>query len=708
MTGMSQIDALRLAGFEHQLDLDLDHLATLAPVSDRRVYTYLFSYPHLIDHVSGFQRLTMTELIAANAMVYGLMPTAMNFRQGDPEALVGPLNALRDSGQRLNSAQFATLRSVLNNSVSGTSKLLHVLRPDIYPIWDSRINRFLHGDDRNSNSLEKYRDYLADFDRVAAGPDFEPLRASLERKLGYGVTAARAFEMIMYLADLFGLDHLAPPAQPPVVVPAPQPRDRPEVPKFKRDAYTFISNLGPVTLDPDIPDTLRRDGYLLSEHYTSSATLKLAALARARRNLLISDNGNWTRMSAIARQFNDAGAALLGRAENEVAGGGLTDQTREDRRALIAEVAQACERAQDALDLSAVIDTQLQMQPDYMIGLEDFTVPVLMMIGLMQPVFEPDAAEIMSFQDATRRLFARQMAGEFGFKQALHSTAMFLVLHSFDYASAKIAAQSARLTQKDGLAISYGAPMASRRWISQIKIEDVVEDLGETLPESYLAAHALTLGVVNGHPDDVPIHILGVGTPILVMMIGFLLKHSRAVSIDSSAPMLDAFDGRIYGTKQAFLKMRMYRLAAISLVADTPYTSNTPFFAAFSARHPSDWAGLRNTLGVMATSDPREIEQILESDQALVRAHIPFFTRLTSSADPFFWDLRVSRAGHNYWVLRKIVDHIRRRRDDWPALRAWTEQEIARYVAVGHPKWARAVEASFELTVKHKLLDGLG
>jgi len=171
--------------------------------------------------------------------------------------------------------------------------------------------------------------------------------------------------------------------------------------------------------------------------------------------------------------------------------------------------------------------------------------------------------------------------------------------------------------------------------------------------------------------------------------------------------MLDAFDGRIYGTRSAFLKMRMYRLAAHCLIDDKPYESDTPFFKAFEARHPSDWAGLRAALGVTATSDRTEVEARLESDQILVRAHIPFFTRLTSSSEPFFWDLRVSRTGHNYCVLREIVDHVRRRRDNWPALKAWTEAEIARYAAAGAPKWARAVEKSFELAVKHKLVAGL-
>jgi len=706
---MSQLTVSHLAGFEHQLDLSLTRLAATDSIAERRLYTYLATYPHMRATVAGFGRIAVDELFTTISMVYGLMPTAMNLRRGDMEPFLAPLNELRDTGQRLAAAELDGLKALVNNSIVGTSKLLHFLAPEVYPVWDSRINRFLNGEPRPAtNSVPRYRDYLADFDRLRVDAGFETLRASIEAKLGYSVGAARAFELIMYMSDALQLRHVAPPIRTrPVAAPVAAVTARPIVPRYKRDAYTFVSNLGAVTLDPTIPDTLIRDGYLLSEHYTTSETLQLAAIAHARRNLLISDNGNWTRMNALGRQFSPPGNALLTRARSEAEAGGVTQATRTERAALMAEIATACAASLAALDISEVIETQLKMRPDYMIGLEDFTVPVMMMAGLMDRVFSPDAQEIAPYQALTREMFARQIGGQFGFAQALSETALFLVIHAFDYASARDGASAARSILKDGIAISYGAPMASRRWISEIKMGDVVEDLGENLPESYLAAHALTLGVVNGHADDVPVHVLGVGTPVLIMMIGFLLKRSRAVSIDSSAPMLDAFDGRIYGTRLAFLKMRMYRLAAHCLIDDTPYESDTPFFNAFEARHPSDWVGLRIALGVTANSERREIEARLESDQALVRKHIPFFTRLTSSSDPFFWDLRVSRAGHNYSILREIVDHVRRRRDNWPALKAWTEAEIARYAAAGSPKWARAVEKSFELVVKHKLVDEL-
>jgi hypothetical protein len=701
---MSTLDAERLAGFEHQLDLDLDRISSLRSVADRRIYTYLVAYPDFLSYFATLHTIDARAVVIGSALAYSLMPTAINLRENDISSLLDPLNTLKQEGRRLPNDRLLQLKSLVNNSIVGTSKLLHFIRPDVYPIWDSRIDRFIHGDGLDTNSLDRYVKYLNHFDRIAPEPVFAAVRQSLGEKLGYAVTGARAFEMVMYLADVLGLEFKPPPeSTTPAVIP--EGRARPPVPVYKRDAFTFVSNLGPVTADRGNPDTLIRDGYLLSERYTTNANLQLAAWARSRRKLLISDNGNWTRMSSLARPFEPRGSEILRKANLEVdATGEVTPATRAERDALIAEVAQACSSAVAELNFSQIIETQLRMTPVYMIGLEDFTIPVITMLGLMGPVFSPDAREVAEFQRRTATLFTRQIEGEFGFLRELSRVAMLLVVHAYDYNSALAGAQAARVIPKDGLAISYGAPMSSRRWITELAIGEVVEDLGESLPESYLAAHALTIGVANGHGDDTPIHILGVGTPILIMMIGFLLKHSRAVSIDSSAPMKDAFDGRIYGSRQAYLKMRMYRVAAIALIDDNPYESTTPFFRAFEARHPSDWPKLRRELGVTAATNPGELERTLESSQDLVRRHIPFFTRLTSSNDPFFWDLRVSRAGHNYCVLREIVDHVRRRKNNWPALKAWTEREIARYVATADPKWARAVQKSFELTVKHRLI----
>jgi hypothetical protein len=45
----------------------------------------------------------------------------------------------------LNKAELQSLKGMINNSIVGASKLLHLVAPTRYPIWDSRLYRFCHG-----------------------------------------------------------------------------------------------------------------------------------------------------------------------------------------------------------------------------------------------------------------------------------------------------------------------------------------------------------------------------------------------------------------------------------------------------------------------------------------------------------------------------------------------------------------------------------
>ena len=270
---------------------------------------------------------------------------------------------------------------------------------------------------------------------------------------------------------------------------------------------------------------------------------------------LISDNGNFTRMKTIARKFDDRGELLLNQALDEIDRQGQTSQvTAKARDALIVEIVAACENTLEKLDLEGVIGRQLEIRPDYLIGLEDFTIPVLMMCGLMHPVFDPTPESVSAFQARTASLYLDQTAGKFGHKDDLQKTAKFLVLHAYDYASAFQGATRIPSLDPDGVAISYGGPMRSKRWITSLSFGDEIEKFSEKLPEPYLIAAALTMGVVNGSKSRVPIHILGVGSPILIALIGQLLHRSRGVSIDSTAPFKDANVGTLYGSRYAFLK----------------------------------------------------------------------------------------------------------------------------------------------------------
>lgn len=477
-----------------------------------------------------------------------------------------------------------------------------------------------------------------------------------------------------------------------------------KLPKYKRDSFTFISNLSDYTAHKDYPDTYLRDGYLLSEHYTSNKTRQLASDVRRRRNLLISDNGNYSRMKALAKQFEAEGLALLQQAKEEKEKEGQVSlATHTAREELMEKIALACSLTLEHTNYEEVVDIQLQINPHYMIGLEDLTIPVLMLCNLMHPVFEPVASQILPYQQKTLEVFGAQTAGHYGHKKALDKVAKFMVLHAYDYDSAYQAGQQSLNSSKDGVAISYGGPMHSRRWIQQLAIGGKVLELPEKLPEAYLIAQTITLGVVNGHPTDIPFHILGVGTPILIALIGYQLRHSKAVSIDSTAPFKDAFIGKLYGEDRAFLKMNMYKLVAYCLIDDQPFESKCPFYEAFCLKYEHDWKGLREKLGVIPSTDVQELATQLEEDLSLLESYLPFFTTITGRLDrAFMQDLRIARAGYNFWILQRICKKVRKLKEQPDQFKTWIEKEVDKYTSIASRKWARTVELTYELTEEYR------
>lgn len=476
----------------------------------------------------------------------------------------------------------------------------------------------------------------------------------------------------------------------------------PNIPRYKRDKYIFISNLKDITANPEHSITLKRDGYLLSEQFSSARMMKLARWVKSKRNLLVSDNGNFTRMRTIAKDFEVAGKALLNTALDDVENQGHVRQTTIDARdSLFIEIVSACDNSLGMQDFGSLIGRQIEINPDYLVGLEDYAIPVLMMCGLMHTVFDPDAKNVKAFQENTAQLYSDEASGKFGHIQELSKTAKFLVVHAYDYSSAFQGGRQIHGLDPEGVAISYGGPMRSKRWITSLKFGGTIETFPEKLPEPYLIATALTMGLVNGLSSDMPIHVLGVGSPILIAMIGQLLHQSRAVSIDSTSPFKDSNASTLYGSRYAFLKMDMYKVAAYALINNKPFTSSTPYFNRFENDFPSSWSSMRTELGVTSSTDVKILVDQLKAAPGLVEKHVPFFSRMRSGSDDMMKQLRIDRAGHNYWILRNICVSVRKRMNDHSAMEKWMSYQVKRYKSVASKKWSKAVEVAFELSKKH-------
>ncbi len=470
------------------------------------------------------------------------------------------------------------------------------------------------------------------------------------------------------------------------------------IPRKSVHRFVFVSNIKDPLAGQINPSPGLMEAFLLSETYSTPSTLLLAKNAKANGSLMISDNGNFSRMKSMAAKFQAEGNKLLAVALKETRQKGAPGRnTLHQRNRLFREITGHVQKNQGILDMTRLIGRQLQCNPDYLIGLEDFVIPVLHLCNVLHPVYNAAPSEIRMFQKNTQKMYARQLKGDYGYKKELEDKAVFLVYHACNYATAKQAAALNRKTVADGIAISFGATLASRSFVDFIKIDRKTYRFDESLPESYLLSVALVLGAHKGDTRKLPVHILGLGTPILIVLVAALLCDSVAISIDSTATFKDADDGNVYGSRDAFLKMDMYKLAAYALVNDDPYQSASPWFMWFESQFPSNWKGLKARLDVQREDAVSSLAEKLKAQPALLEEFIPFFSPMRKGNDEFIRKVRLARAGCNFWVLKKICAEVRKRKNNKTVLFNWVEREVVRYERSASPKWASAVWACFRI-----------
>jgi hypothetical protein len=165
----------------------------------KRKSDYL-SYPEFIKYFSEIETITKHNLIIAINFTYGWMPTIFEFCSDNFEEIINILNRAKQ-GTIPTIAELDLLKGLLNNSLVGTSKLLHLINPSKFAIWDSRVYRYLTGNEPhekrigNSNSFLYYIEFC---DYLIKHEGFDIVQKSIERKVGYSMTAKRITELVMF------------------------------------------------------------------------------------------------------------------------------------------------------------------------------------------------------------------------------------------------------------------------------------------------------------------------------------------------------------------------------------------------------------------------------------------------------------------------------------------------------------------------------
>lgn len=167
---------------------------------------YLLSYPYFLNYFQNLESINLENLVIGISFTYSWMPTilkALNLK--NTEEVLFILNEVK-KGKLIDEQQLTTLKTTFNNSLVGTSKLLHFINPKQYAIWDSRVFRFLNDVEPHKYRLEKPRAYIKYLNLIEELKNEKAFTAFFElmkQKVGYDITEYRALELAFFKGSQF-------------------------------------------------------------------------------------------------------------------------------------------------------------------------------------------------------------------------------------------------------------------------------------------------------------------------------------------------------------------------------------------------------------------------------------------------------------------------------------------------------------------------
>lgn len=165
----------------------------------------LVSYPEFIKYFSSINKINKHNLIIGINFTYGWMPTIFDFKTNEIykniDLAVEILNRAKN-GSNLKINDYEHLKRLLNNSLVGTTKLLHFINPEKFAIWDSRVFWFLHKEepyDYRIGNIQNYLEYQELLENLSKDEKFKHFFDLVSSKLEYKPTNFRALELIMFI-----------------------------------------------------------------------------------------------------------------------------------------------------------------------------------------------------------------------------------------------------------------------------------------------------------------------------------------------------------------------------------------------------------------------------------------------------------------------------------------------------------------------------
>lgn len=162
---------------------------------------YHDSYKEFIKYFKDIPHIKGHHLIISSFFVYGWMPRILRINNKNIDFILELINKIKSENYRVSEQDLIKLKAFLNNSIIGTSKLLHFVNPQLYPIWDSHVGNYLNKKKISYNSLNKpktYLKYLIEMQRLVSDEKTLELYSIISKHFDYKITKMRALEFTMF------------------------------------------------------------------------------------------------------------------------------------------------------------------------------------------------------------------------------------------------------------------------------------------------------------------------------------------------------------------------------------------------------------------------------------------------------------------------------------------------------------------------------
>jgi len=170
---------------------------------------YLLTYSAYLSYFSSLKTIYPEDILRGLGFVYSWMPRVLTIMSNELDSFTAAVNTFKlENNQYEKTRTLESAIKLTRGSIVGSSKLLHFIFPNEFPIYDTHIYKYCWQDEKsyhynmkNESNYRKYMNTLVSLTGDVLIPDLRDIVAS---KLGYQVGDLRSIEFSIFNISKFG------------------------------------------------------------------------------------------------------------------------------------------------------------------------------------------------------------------------------------------------------------------------------------------------------------------------------------------------------------------------------------------------------------------------------------------------------------------------------------------------------------------------